>query len=152
MLFRNQVLKIGHLYTVSIGDSLSNLARRFGTSERSISFLNYELGELHTTNITIGQELCLIANSCFGEIQSSFDQHLHPESLQRWYEGVTAAYDALRKAKAEARVGTGRRMLSISSHEEGGVDREKQERGAKLREMESLLSEMIQEIRGETLP
>jgi len=60
------------------------------------------LGELDTTNITIGQELCIVANSCFGEVQSIWDENpVVDESLERWYAGVKSAYDALRQAKAE---------------------------------------------------
>jgi hypothetical protein len=29
---------------------------------------------MKTSNITVGQDLCIIANSCFGEVQSEFDK------------------------------------------------------------------------------
>uniref|UniRef100_A0A7S0HB80 LysM domain-containing protein n=1 Tax=Hanusia phi TaxID=3032 RepID=A0A7S0HB80_9CRYP len=108
ILFRHQVLNIGHLYSVSAGDSLDSIARRFGTSPRSIMFLNYELGELNTTNITLGAEICIIANSCFGEIQSFWDQNPKlDQSLDRWYTDVMAAYNELRRAKAAALAASG---------------------------------------------
>ena len=102
ILFRNQVLNVGHKYVVGIGDTVLRIARRFGTTEASIKFLNYELGELQTTNISLGQELCIIPNSCFGEVQSIWDKNPHVDaSLENWYSGVKSAYDALRKAKME---------------------------------------------------
>ena len=97
-----QVLNIGHMYTVTTGDSLSNIARRFGTTVQSLTFLNYELGELMSVNISMGQDICLIANSCLGEVQSVFDRNPKGNNaLDVWYEGVQSAYEALRKAKAE---------------------------------------------------
>ncbi|EKX32098.1 hypothetical protein GUITHDRAFT_148849 [Guillardia theta CCMP2712] len=108
ILFRHQVLNVGHLYSVAVGDSLDSIARRFGTSPRSIMFLNYELGELNSTNITVGNEICIIANSCFGEIQSFWDQNPKPDqSLERWYADVMAAYNELRRAKAAALASSG---------------------------------------------
>ena len=102
ILFKNQVLNVGHKYVVGIGDTVLRIARRFGTTEASIKFLNYELGELQTTNISLGQELCIIPNSCFGEVQSIWDKNPHVDaSLENWYSGVKSAYDALRKAKME---------------------------------------------------
>lgn len=43
ILFRNQVLRVGRLYTVTSGDTILRLADRFGTSHQSIAFLNYEV-------------------------------------------------------------------------------------------------------------
>jgi hypothetical protein len=104
ILFRNQVLRVGRLYSVTTGDSLTRLADRFGTSRKSIAFLNYEVsllprlcshcrpacivvacfspdcgccsqvGEQENSNITVGQQLCIIANSCLGQIQNDWDQ------------------------------------------------------------------------------
>ena len=83
--FKNQVLNVGHKYVVSVGDTVLKIARRFGTTETSLKFLNYHLGELMSSNISVGQELCIIANSCFGEVQSIWDKNPHvDESLERW--------------------------------------------------------------------
>lgn len=96
------MLNIGHLYTVTTGDSLSNIARRFGTSVESLAFLNYEVGVMNNTDIGIGKDICMIANSCFGEVQSVWDQNPKgSNALDVWYEGVQSAYTALRKAKAD---------------------------------------------------
>jgi len=120
LLFKNQVLNVGHKYVVGTGDSVLKIARRFGTTDTSINFLNYELGELHTTDISVGQELCIIPNSCFGDVQTIWDKNPKvDESLERWYSGVRSAYDALRKAKMEQLEAAGpvaRRLLAA----EGG--------------------------------
>mmetsp|Transcript_59543 Transcript_59543/g.140278 ORF Transcript_59543/g.140278 Transcript_59543/m.140278 type:complete len:835 (+) Transcript_59543:252-2756(+) len=100
ILFRNQVLRVGRLYTVTSGDTILRLADRFGTSHQSIAFLNYEVGEEESSNITVGQQLCLIANSCLGHIQNIWDQNPPvDESLEQWYQGVKSAYEALRDAR-----------------------------------------------------
>mmetsp|Transcript_3266 Transcript_3266/g.8206 ORF Transcript_3266/g.8206 Transcript_3266/m.8206 type:complete len:862 (-) Transcript_3266:194-2779(-) len=145
ILFQNQVLNIGHMYTITTGDSLSNLARRFGTTEKSLAFLNYELGELRSVNLTIGQEICMIANSCFGEVQSVWDKHPPSDvALERWYEGVQTAYDALRKAKAEAKVG--RRLLTVSGEEE--VRGEAINDSLRRAEIQGMLAEMLRDLGG----
>jgi LysM repeat protein len=85
MLFKNQVLNVGHKYVVGVGDSVLKIARRFGTTDKSINFLNYELGELNTTNLAVGQELCIIPNSCFGEVQSIWDKNpTHVDERQKF--------------------------------------------------------------------
>jgi LysM repeat protein len=85
MLFKNQVLNVGHRYVVGVGDSVLKIARRFGTTDKSINFLNYELGELNTTNLAVGQELCIIPNSCFGEVQSIWDKNpTHVDERQKF--------------------------------------------------------------------
>eukprot|EP00286_Rhodomonas_abbreviata_P001098 CAMPEP_0181289584 /NCGR_PEP_ID=MMETSP1101-20121128/957_1 /TAXON_ID=46948 /ORGANISM="Rhodomonas abbreviata, Strain Caron Lab Isolate" /LENGTH=709 /DNA_ID=CAMNT_0023393809 /DNA_START=733 /DNA_END=2862 /DNA_ORIENTATION=- len=106
VLFKNQVLRIGKMYQVTAGDTLLRLAARFGTAHESIAFLNYEVGEEETSNITVGQQLCLVANSCLGHIQSDWDQNPPvDESLERWYEGVKSAYHALQEAKTRSMAG-----------------------------------------------
>jgi spore germination protein YaaH len=97
-----QVLAVGRMYTVGVGDTVLTLARRFGTTPASIAALNYELGALNSSNLTAGQAVCLIANSCLGAVQSDYDRAPAADQvLERWYAGVQAAYAALRQAQAK---------------------------------------------------
>lgn len=38
------------------------------------SWVCWQVGEEESSNITVGQQLCLIANSCLGHIQNIWDQ------------------------------------------------------------------------------
>jgi len=124
-LHQHQVLNVGHPYVVHVGDTILKIARRFGTTEKSLLFLNHELGVLQSHNLSVGQELCLVANSCFGEVQSVWDGNpMVDESLERWYAGVKQAYAALREAQNQHLAergggpsGVARRLLAA-----GGAD------------------------------
>ncbi len=99
---RVQVLAIGRVYTVGVGDTVLRLAQRFGTTAASLAALNYELGERNTTDLAAGQPLCIAANPCFGAVQSEYDAAPRgDQAVERWYAGVQAAYAALRQAQAQ---------------------------------------------------
>jgi len=96
VLYSGQVLSVGHIYRVSVGDNLQAIAERFGSTVDTIKYLNYDLRNSSGAP-AVDSEICIIANSCLGQIGNRFSGSPKDNSLDVWFRGVQSAYERLRQ-------------------------------------------------------
>lgn len=58
------IVSVGHIYTISEGDVIDWVVRKFGSSRNQILANNYDVATSSINAIGVGQPLCIIPNSC----------------------------------------------------------------------------------------
>ena len=70
VVYKKQVIMVGHLYRVAPNDRMDRISQRLGMSVSQLRDLNYDIGNDDT--LATGQELCVVPNSCKGEKETFY--------------------------------------------------------------------------------
>ena len=66
VVYDGQVVSVGHLYKVAPNERLDRIAQRLGMTMELLLDLNFDLVNATVNTLAIGQELCVVPNSCQG--------------------------------------------------------------------------------------
>ena len=70
IVYKQQVVWIGHSYKVAPNERMDGISRRFGMSVEQLRDLNFDIA--NKSFVETGQELCVVPNSCVGAKDSFY--------------------------------------------------------------------------------